>query len=163
VREDTLSSFTECSLPGSGAGGEGGTAGRRLSGAETTAELELRSAINICRQWAAHISARGFPLPDRPPALPSVCPARPGAHVLLLLLSPRRGFPGCEHSRVSMYLKVRARDLRAIAATSPLPPPPPPGARGHVCVTARLLLNVRCKFPLFRLTRSAPTFRRVPG
>lgn len=36
-----------------------------------------------------------------------------------------------------------------------------PGIRGHVCVTARLLPNVRCKFPLSRLTRSAPTFRRI--
>jgi len=34
---------------------------------------------------------------------------------------------------------------------------------GHVCVTARLLPNVRCKFLLSRLTRSAPTFRRIPA
>lgn len=38
-----------------------------------------------------------------------------------------------------------------------------PPRRGHVCVTARLLPNVRCKFPLSCLTRSAPTFRRIPA
>lgn len=37
-----------------------------------------------------------------------------------------------------------------------------PPRRGHVCVTARLLPNVRCKFPLSRPTQSAPTFRRIP-
>lgn len=149
-----LSSFTECLR-------------RRVRG-ETTAELELRSTINICRQWAAHISARGrLPLAWTVllRRLPGVLFLSSPAAAPYLYYSGVDEAAACMWESVSMYLRIRAHDLGVAA---PLPPFSVPRvstsvARGHVCVTARLLPNVRCKFPLSRLTRSAPTFRRVPG
>lgn len=117
---------------------------------ETTAELELRSTINICRQWAAHISAAS--LPATPVLLPSLSSTlskssldkreREGRH-------PR----ACVYTRECVHVSRGSMHMITGATRSPLLCVD--GIRGHVCVTARLLPNVRCKFPLSRLTRSA--------
>lgn len=135
------------------------------------AELELRSTINICRQWASAYF-RGVPSGDPSAAWCSFYLLPPHTGVVLAR-TVHMYVCVCVHGRVrtciprSVYmisgppLPLLSLSLSLCAAT--MSAAPVAAMCGHVCVTARLLPNVRCKFPLSRLTRSAPTFRRIPA
>jgi len=148
VRENTLASFTEVAGGGEARRRPNSNFGRRLIFAQTMGKrIFPRGPFRLSTAWCSF-----YLLP-------------PYTGVVLARTVRARM---CVYGRV-----VRTCIPRSVYMISGPPLPllsvstmsavPAAAMCGHVCVTARLLPNVRCKFPLSRLTRSAPTFRRIPA